>query len=206
MIRLPRRPSVRGKRAAIAWLLLVWGRGGAAEPLDAALHSVSTAPPEVERQDAPRGESAKATIKGLKASFLVHAPRARVIATLWEVERFQEIFPDFRRVEVIERGPNSIDARFVVAIPLGTVTYDLRRELDLERGHIRWQEIGGDLRAVRGGWRVEPTAHHDLVLVTYESYVDVGRFVPDALVRDLAIAKLDEVATRVRRAASAAAE
>lgn len=191
--------------SAGALLFLTWGRALGAAPLDGALQIASTASPEVERQTAPRGEAATTTIKGLRARFLVHAPRERVLATLWEIERFQEIFPDFRHVEVIGRGPNRVDARFVVEIPLATVTYDLRRELDLEGGHIRWQEIGGDLRAVRGAWRVEPTAHPDLVRVTYESYVDVGRFVPEALVRDLAIAKIGEVATRVRHAASGGA-
>lgn len=197
-----RRCSPWGTLPAGALLCLACGRGAVAAPLDEAQLIASTAAPEVERQTVPRGEAATTTIKGLRATFLVHAPREQVIATLWEVERFQELFPDFRRVEVIGRGPNRVDARFFVEIPLATVTYELRRELDLERGHIRWREIGGDLRAVRGAWRVEPTAHPDLVHVTYESYVDAGRFVPDAFVRDLAIAKIGDVATRVRRAAS----
>ncbi|MFZ9888161.1 MAG: type II toxin-antitoxin system RatA family toxin, partial [Myxococcota bacterium] len=186
-------------------LSLWWGQRGAAAELGPALQFSSTAPPEVIRQVAPRGEAATATIKGMRATFLVHATKERVLATLWDVERFQEIFPDFRRVEVIERGNNRVDARFFVDVPLATVTYDLRRELDLAEGQISWREIGGDLRAVRGGWRVEPTDHPDLVRVTYESFVDVGRFVPEALVRDLAIAKLEEVATRVRLAAAASA-
>lgn len=158
------------------------------------------AKPVVERALSTEEGEGKAGIKGLRASFYVAAPRERVLQTLWDVDRFLEIFPDIQSLDVLARRKSGVDAKFTVDAVLAKVSYTLRRELDVEKGLISWHEIGGDLRAVRGSWRVEKTEIEGVTKVTYASFVDVGRFVPEAMVRDLAIGKVTEMAERVRAA------
>lgn len=160
------------------------------------------AKPVVERATSTEASEGKADIKGLRASFYVAAPRDRVLQTLWDVDRFLEIFPDIESLEVLARRERGVDAKFTVNAVLARVSYTLRRELDEERGLISWREIGGDLAAVRGSWRVEPTAVEGVTKVSYASFVDIGRFVPEAMVRDLAMDKVAEMAERVRKASA----
>lgn len=181
----------------IAALLL----GGAALPPE--WEARCKAKPVVERALSTAAGEGKAGIKGLRASFYVAAPPDRVLETLWDVDRFLEIFPDIEALEVLARRERGVDAKFSVNAVLAKVSYTLRRELDEEKGLISWREIGGDLTAVRGSWRVEKTAIAGVSKVRYASFVDVGRFVPEALVRDLAIDKVSEMAERVRAAAKA---
>ncbi len=172
--------------------------GGAELP--APLAAKCKAAPVVERAFSTVASEGKADIKGLRATFYVAAPKERVLETLWDVDRFLEIFPDIKSLDVLARRQNGVDAKFTVDAVLATVSYTLRRDLDEEKGTIRWREIGGDLEAVRGGWKVEKTEHLGVSRVTYSSFVDVGRFVPESMVRDLAIDKVNEVANRVRAA------
>ena len=69
--------------------------------------------------------------------------------------------------------------------------------------YILGRDFSGDLRRVRGAWRVEPSDDgSSSSRVTYSAYVDVGRFVPTALVRDVAMRKMNEMVTRVRAVAA----
>lgn len=172
--------------------------GGASLP--PSLSARVTAVPVVERAESRLATEGKQGVKGLRATFYVAAPRERVLATLWDVDRFLEIFPDIKKLDVLEKRQDSVDVKFTVDAVLATVSYTLRRDLDRERGSIRWREIGGDLTAARGSWTVTTTAHPDVSRVVYTSFVDVGRFVPESMVRDLAMDKVSEMAGRVRAA------
>lgn len=142
--------------------------------------------------------------RGLRATFLVRAPPDVVLETLWDVKRFRQIFPDIESLEVLAERPGSVDARFTVDAVLAKVRYTLRRDVDRGARSVRWQAIDGDLKSVRGSWQVEATADPNASRVTYTSFVDVGYAVPSGLVRDTALKKVDEMATRVRGACRAA--
>lgn len=161
------------------------------------------AKPVVERATSTKATEGLEGVKGLRATFYVAAPPERVLTTLWDVDRFLEIFPDIKSLDVLARRKGGVDAKFTVDAVLAEVSYTLRRELDEEKGRISWREIGGDLTAVRGSWLVEKTAQEGVSKVTYASFVDVGRFVPESMVRDLAIDKVEQVAERVRAACGA---
>ena len=151
---------------------------------------------------APAVEALTATddTKGLRATFLVGAPPAVVLDTLWDVTRFRQIFPDIEKLEVLAERPGSVDARFTVDAVLAKVSYTLRRDVDRASGTVRWQAIDGDLKSVRGSWQVSATDDPRVARVTYTSFVDVGYAVPSGLVRDTALRKVDEMAGRVRGA------
>lgn len=154
----------------------------------------ATAPPAVEQLTAPDDT------KGLRAVFLVAAPPDVVLATLWDVRRFREIFPDIEKLEVLAERQGSIDARFTVDAVLAKVRYTLRRDIDRAARSVQWRSIDGDLKAIRGSWHVEATADPLVSRVTYTSFVDVGYAVPSGLVRDTALQKVDQMAVRVRSA------
>jgi len=156
--------------------------------------------PRIEEVRSRLAEEGIVDVRGVKATFLVAAPPPRVLETLWNVDRFLEIFPDIDRLEVRRRTETLVEAEFGVKLMLGETTYVLRRELHAKDGAIRWREIGGDLKTVRGAWKVEATANPGVSRVTYLSFVDLGRMVPDALVRKVAMSKVDALADRVRAA------
>jgi ribosome-associated toxin RatA of RatAB toxin-antitoxin module len=148
-------------------------------------------------------------VKGLRARFRVKAPADVVLQTLWDVHRFREIFPDIHALDVLAESSDDahahVDARFTVDAVLATVHYTLRRELDRASRSVQWKNIDGDLKYVRGSWTVAPVdGDAGQCDVVYTSFVDVGTFVPTGMVRDIAMSKLEQMATRVRAATRSA--
>lgn len=139
-------------------------------------------------------------IPGLHATFEINAPRDKVLETLWNIDRFKEIFPDIKKLTVKKRADDMVRAEFHVDAVLKEISYTLHRTVDREKGDIVWREAGGDLEKIRGAWRVRPTSDARVTRVTYESFVEVGGFVPTGLYRDLAMRKVTEMAARVRAA------
>jgi carbon monoxide dehydrogenase subunit G len=140
--------------------------------------------------------------KGLETIFEVDVPPDPLLAVLWAPANFGRLFPDVREVRVVaDRGP-ILDVAYRVDALIREVSYVLRRTLDREARTISWREIGGDLRRVRGGWRVEPSARPGASRVTYRAFIDIGRFVPTSLVRESGKRKLAEMVSRVRRLAA----
>jgi ribosome-associated toxin RatA of RatAB toxin-antitoxin module len=139
--------------------------------------------------------------KGLEAAFDVEVAPDALLATLWSVAHFPKLFPDVKEARVLRDAGDVLDVEFRIDAVLAQLRYVLRRTLDRTTRTIAWREIGGDLRRVRGSWRVEATDDVGRSRVTYSAFVDPGRFVPTRLVRDLALRKVDEMAERVRRVA-----
>jgi len=140
--------------------------------------------------------------KGLETTFEVDVLPDLLLDVLWAPANFGRLFPDVAEVRVIaDEGP-ILDVAYRVNAVIREVSYVLRRTLDREGRTITWRELGGDLRRVRGGWRVEPSERPGASRVTYRAFVDVGRFVPTALVRDAAKRKLAEMVARVRGVAA----
>lgn len=142
--------------------------------------------------------------KGLRATFLVHAPPGVVLETLWDVRRFRQIFPDIERLEVLAEQASSIDVRFTVDAVLAKARYTLHREIDRAARTVRWRSTGGDVKHIEGSWQVTATDDPMTSRITYTSFVDVGYAVPSGLVRDTALNKVDQMAVRVRAACRAA--
>jgi ribosome-associated toxin RatA of RatAB toxin-antitoxin module len=141
--------------------------------------------------------------KGLEASFLVEVPPDALLRVLWAPTHFRKLFPDIEEARVIRDDGQSVEVEYRVDAVVRKVRYVLQRTLDPAARTIIWREVAGDLRRVRGGWRVEPSEREGESRVTYRAFVDVGRFVPTALVRDAAKRKLGEMIERVRQVAAA---
>jgi ribosome-associated toxin RatA of RatAB toxin-antitoxin module len=144
-------------------------------------------------------------IKGLKATFYVAAPPDRTLEVLWDVRKFPELFQDIDEMKVRSFEDKRIVVDFKVDAVFKDVRYTLDRRLDRKKRLVRWRDVGGDMDAIRGSWQVAPTSDPNVSRVTYTSFVSVGRFVPDALVRDVAIGKVEAMADRIRGAVRRAA-
>jgi carbon monoxide dehydrogenase subunit G len=139
--------------------------------------------------------------KGLEAVFQVSVPPDALLDVLWSPDNFGLLFPDLKETRVIGGEGDSLDVRYRADVVIREITYVLRRTRDREARTITWREIGGDLRRVRGGWRVEPLGDGRTSLVTYRAFVAVAVFVPSAVVRDGAKRKLGDMIARVRKVA-----
>ncbi|MBI1947441.1 MAG: SRPBCC family protein [Deltaproteobacteria bacterium] len=167
---------------------------------DPSVSSPAAPPPDLSAAPVVQQLAAPDGTQGLRATFVVQAPPDVVLDTLWDVRRFRQIFPDIEALEVVAAGPGFFDARFTVDAVLAKVHYTLHREIDRSARSVRWQSIAGDLKDVRGGWQVSPTADPMVSTVTYTSFVDIGYAVPTGMVRDTALKKVDHMAERVRAA------
>lgn len=144
-------------------------------------------------------------MKGLRASFYVASPPEKTLNVLWDVRKFPEVFQGIDEMNVRSFTEREIVVEFKVDAVLADVRYTLKRSLDPAKRTITWRDVAGDLEAIRGSWKVEPTDDPGVSRVTYASFVSVGKFVPDALVRDLAVGKVEDMVTRVRGVCARAA-
>jgi carbon monoxide dehydrogenase subunit G len=139
--------------------------------------------------------------KGLEAVFDVAVPPDALLEVLWSPDNFGRLFPELKEVRVVGGEGAQLDVAYRFDAVLREVGYVLRRTLDREARTIIWREIGGDLKRVRGGWRIEPSENGAASRVTYRAFVAVAIFVPTGLVREGAKKKLGEMVARVRSVA-----
>ena len=141
---------------------------------------------------------------GVRATFEVDAPAGVVLDLLWDVSRFQRIFPDILALHVVTETPTQVDVRFTVDAVVTQPTYTLRRKRDAERGEISWVSIAGDLKRVVGKWTVRPASDASRCVVVYESFVDIGFVGISTVYRNIVTSKLHQLVARVRLAADEA--
>jgi hypothetical protein len=141
--------------------------------------------------------------KGLESVFDVEVSPAILLELLWGGPGYLRMFPDVKAMTVIAgEGTTTLDVAYRVDAGLRDVRYVLRRTLDREACTITWRELGGDLRRIRGGWALARGARPGCTRVTYTAFVDVGKLVPTALVRETAKRRLGDMIERVRRVAT----
>ena len=139
--------------------------------------------------------------KGLEAVFQVDVAPDALLEIVWAPENFSRLFPEIREARVLRRDEQSIEIEFRVHAIIKEIRYTTRRTIDRAARTITWQEIGGDLKRVRGGWTIEAGATPDTSRATYRAFIDPGRFIPTGLVREGARRKLGEMVERVRAVA-----
>ncbi|RYG79221.1 hypothetical protein EON77_09465 [bacterium] len=142
-------------------------------------------------------------IKGIEARFVVDVPPDALVEILWDIRNFGRLFPDIEKVEKVGGSGDSLELAYRINAVVKKFSYVVRRTVDRAARTITWREISGDFKAVRGGFRVEPHEAPGKSRVTYGAFVEVGRFVPTSLVRDVAMRKMDEMIGNVKRAAVA---
>ena len=140
--------------------------------------------------------------KGLEAEFDVPVPPTRSSRSSGRPPTSRGSSRTSRRRASSAARKATLEIAYRVDVVIREVSYVLRRVLDRRARTITWREVSGDLRRVRGGWTSAAGREGaETSRVRYSAFVDVGRFVPTALVRDGAKRKLGEMIERVRRVA-----
>jgi uncharacterized membrane protein len=136
---------------------------------------------------------------GVRALFAVVAPRERVWGTLVDYENFPKIFKGIDRMNVLEQDAHHAVVELWVEGEIGRVHYVLERLYEHPGHRLSWRRLSGDLDRIEGSWEIRDTPRPGTLLLVYESYVDIGWFVPSSLYVWIAKRRTAEMATTLRR-------
>lgn len=137
-------------------------------------------------------------VKGLRATFQLNASREAIWDLLTDYDRFTETFTGIRSLEVISEDDQGARVRFKIKVALLPFDYTLQRDYVRRYELLTWHRTGGDFRHITGSWRILPGPAEGVNEVIYESFVDIGFLVPQALVRGRAADELEATVARIR--------
>jgi ribosome-associated toxin RatA of RatAB toxin-antitoxin module len=135
----------------------------------------------------------------VQAVFDVDADADAVYRVLRDAERFPEFMPDTKEVRILESGPGYQITHFWGGKGVFESRLTLKRTLlDTDR-KISWSLIEGRPRAVTGYWHVEQAPDGRGSRVTYLNHIDVGGWIPEAMVRHFVKQSLHAMAANLRK-------
>src|SRR5215510_322675 len=137
-------------------------------------------------------------LPGLRASFVIVAPRERIWAVLLDYANFLKIFPDIHAMRVLTQDQQGAQVEYWVNAVVSQYHYVLYRRYDEPGRRLTWTRVSGDLKRMEGSWEIRDTPRSDVQMLIYESYIDIGGVVPKALVRMEAMRKTRKMGERLR--------
>ena len=140
-----------------------------------------------------------AGIPGVRALFVVTAPRQKIWQTLQDYDNFPRIFNGIDKLQVLEENQNGAHVEFWIDAVVKKLHYVLYRKYSVEGVRLDWKRESGDLKSIQGSWRIEETTMPNKKLVIYESYVDIGYSVITWAIRLGAKSKARKMAHRLRQ-------
>jgi hypothetical protein len=110
-----------------------------------------------------------------RAGIEINAPIAKVFAVAADVEGSPQWQPEIKVAECLERDAdgNQVLVRTETDAKVRRLGSTLRFDYD-EPTEIRWEQTEGDLKAVKGSWKLEDLGG-DRTRATYWMEVDLGR-------------------------------
>jgi len=138
-------------------------------------------------------------VPGVRALFAVTGSRERVWNALVDYERFPEIFKGIERIEVLEKDARHAVVELWVEGEIGALHYVLERRYERPGYHLSWRKLSGDLQRIEGSWEIRDTPRAGTLLLVYQSYVEIGWFIPSSLYQWVAKRRTAEMATAFRR-------
>jgi len=150
--------------------------------------------------------SSASGMNGLRAAFLVKAKSAAVWNVLVDYRHYREVFTDVEALDVLEENDRGAQIRFHVKAAWMHFQYTLQRDYR-EPGHLlTWKRVAGDFTDLQGQWEIRDGFDADHVLVTCETFVDIGFLVPTTFVRNGAKADMSRTMRRLRERVEAQTE
>jgi hypothetical protein len=137
-------------------------------------------------------------LPGLRASFVVGAPRERIWTVLLDYAHFPKIFPDIHAMRVLTHDQQGAQVEYWVKVLVSKYHYVLYRRYDEPGRRLTWTRVAGDLKRIEGSWEIYDTPRSDVQMLVYESYIDIGGVVPKVLVRAEAMRKARAMSERLR--------
>jgi len=134
---------------------------------------------------------------------IVHAPTETLWATITDFDRYADYQPELRDIEVLQRGEQSWRVAFTVML-----IKRIRYVLDFEAASpnvLRWSLVESNfLTSNSGQWTLK--ADDDLTRARYDLEIEVGRFVPRAIITKLVDVSLPRMLERFKQRAVASWE
>ncbi len=138
-------------------------------------------------------------IHGLKAAFLVKARAEAVWSLLTDYKRLPGILGNVEELRVLDENAQGARVRLRVRAAWMSFDYILQRDYEQPGRRLTYRRVEGDLSSVSGEWVIRRGPDDEHQLVVCQSYVDIGSFLPTALVRNHAAEDLRETARRMRQ-------
>jgi ribosome-associated toxin RatA of RatAB toxin-antitoxin module len=135
----------------------------------------------------------------VRAVFRVDADPDTVYRTVCDVTHFPEFMPNTRAASVLAAGAGFQVVRFSGGSGWVRGDVTLRRLMNDAERRISWTLVEGRPRAVNGFWHVERGPGGQGSLVTYSNDVDLGAWVPDALVKSFVRSGLSDMVVSLRK-------
>ncbi|PPC85652.1 MAG: polyketide cyclase [Hyphomicrobium sp.] len=121
------------------------------------------------------------------AAIDIAAPRARVWQVLSDCAHAPAVMPNLTYCAVLENGPGGqwdIREHRVTWIKLLPEIRTQFRSDYVKDTSIRFQLVGGDMRALEGEWRLEPLKGGAATRLTYNARVGFGALIPGFVIRN----------------------
>lgn len=152
-------------------------------------------------------QSAQGASKGtVEATILIDAPAERIWQVMLNCQDIPAFVPGVTGCQVLDSGENwEIIRHHVKWIWLFPELSYVFRARYLPHRQIDFNRIAGDLRDMRGQWRLIPMRSRNQTLVRYRVYLDPGFLVPQWLVRHSLKSDLPDVLTALRARVSSVA-
>lgn len=126
----------------------------------------------------------------------VDAPPEVLRAVILDFPRYADFLPGTESATVISEEPAAWEVRFVIRV-IRQLEYVLRLTAPDDRT-ITWSLVEGPFRSNEGGWCLEPLDGGARTRATYWLDVQVGMYVPGAIVRSLTDKSLPDTLARFR--------
>jgi ribosome-associated toxin RatA of RatAB toxin-antitoxin module len=109
----------------------------------------------------------------VQAIVLVNAPAERVYDVITDFEKYPDVFSDVKRVEIIDKTPDTITARFHLKSDLAIIPVKISYTIKyyLKKNEVTWDYIEGDLAYSEGFWKLYPEG--DKTIVIYRLSFDI---------------------------------
>jgi ribosome-associated toxin RatA of RatAB toxin-antitoxin module len=145
-------------------------------------------------------QPAQGASKGtVEATILIDAPAERIWQVMLDCHEIPTFVPGVTDCQVLESGENweiiRHQVKWIWLFP--ELSYVFRAQY-LPRRQIDFTRIAGDIRDMRGRWRLIPIRGGSQTLVRYRVYLDPGFLVPQWLVRHALKSDLPDVLTALR--------
>lgn len=137
-------------------------------------------------------------VAGVRAELLVRAKRERIWETFLDYEHFPRIFENIKKIRVLESSGKGARIEIQAKAVFTDLRYVLQREYRIPQHELSWNRVSGDLKIIRGSWRILDTPSADTKRLIYESFVDTGSPVLTWLVRLGYRREVEKTAIRLR--------
>jgi hypothetical protein len=140
-----------------------------------------------------------AGLPGLRAMFVVPAPRERIWDVLLDYKNFPDIFAGIDKIQVLAHDAFGATIAFWIDAVVKKYHYVVYRHYEKPGWRLTWWRLSGDLQRLEGSWEIRDTPERGAHLLVYESYVQVGGILPLSLIRRVAMQKAREMGQGLRQ-------